>query len=179
VSHIYLDPNTGELRGTRPRSYMGLVLLAGVAFAGLSCVAISLSPHAPTQIEAIGGRDAIPFRSVNGGLFVYANLGGVPHNMQLDTGAGSSTVTLPIARVLVARRQATVMPGFLPFGMADGSVSEHQTIVVRTMRIGRHVLHDVRMVVTDDGANLLLGLPELSAIGNFTVDQSRSQIRFD
>jgi hypothetical protein len=35
------------------------------------------------------------------------------------------------------------------------------------------------MVVTDDGANLLLGLPELSAIGNFTVDQSRSQIRFD
>lgn len=124
-------------------------------------------------------RDAIPFRNVNGGMFVYASLGGVPHNMQLDTGASSSTVTLPVARVLVARRQAYVMPGFMEARMADGSVSAHQTIVVQTVRIGRHLLHDVQMVVTDDGANLLLGLSELSAIGSFTVDQSRSQIRFD
>jgi predicted aspartyl protease len=178
---ITVDPNTGELRGTRPPPVrvslgLGAGLLGLMAMIGL---ASSFSPS-PPQIEAAAEvRDAIPFRNVNGGLFVYASLGGVAHNMQLDTGAGWSTVTLPVARVLVARRQATVMPGFLPFGMADGSVSAHQTIVVRTVRIGRHVLHDVRMVVTDDGANLLLGLPELSAIGNFTVDQSRSQIRFN
>jgi predicted aspartyl protease len=47
------------------------------------------------------------------------------------------------------------------------------------MRIGRHTLHDVQMSVGDDGAPVLLGLSELSAIGNFTVDQSRSQIRFN
>ena len=102
---------------------LGAGLLGLMAMIGL---ASSFSPS-PPQVEAAAEvRDAIPFRNVNGGLFVYANLGGVPHNMQLDTGAGSSTVTLPVARVLVARRQATVMPGFLPFGMADGSVSGAQ-----------------------------------------------------
>ena len=173
--------NNGELRGTRPPPIrvslgLGAGLLGLMAMLGL---ATSFSPALPQVEVGAGVRDAIPFRNVNGGLFVYANLGGVPHNMQLDTGAGSSTVTLPVAEVLVARRQATVMPGFFRYGMADGHVSEHQKIIVHTVRIGRHVLHDVRMAVTDDGANLLLGLPELSAIGNFTVDQSRSQIRFN
>jgi hypothetical protein len=35
------------------------------------------------------------------------------------------------------------------------------------------------MTVAPDGATLLLGLSELSEIGSFTIDQSRSQIRFD
>jgi len=63
--------------------------------------------------------------------------------------------------------------------MADGSTSEHPTIGVHTVTIGRYVLHNVQMVVNDDGATLLLGLPVLNTIGSFTVDQSRHQIRFN
>ena len=47
------------------------------------------------------------------------------------------------------------------------------------MTIGRYVIHNVRIVVNDDGADLLLGLPVLNAIGSFTIDQSHSQIRFN
>jgi predicted aspartyl protease len=112
-------------------------------------------------------------------MYVYVGLGGVPHNMVLDTGAGISQVTVPIARVLVARRQAVVLPGFLQMGQADGSVSPHQTIGVRTVTIGGYVLHNVEMVVADDGAPCLLGLPVLNAIGSFAIDQSRHQIRFN
>ena len=46
------------------------------------------------------------------------------------------------------------------------------------MTIGRYVLHNVQMVVNDDGATLL-GLPVLNTIGSFTVDQSRHQIGFN
>ena len=63
---------------------------------------------------------AIPFRSGPGGMYVYVGLGGVPHNMVLDTGAGISQVTVPIARDLVARGEAVVLPGFLQRGKLTG-----------------------------------------------------------
>jgi predicted aspartyl protease len=112
-------------------------------------------------------------------MHIYVGLGGVPYNMLLDTGAAISSVTVPIARTLIARRQAVVLPGFLQVGQADGSVSPHQTIDVRTVTVGRYVLHNVEMIVTADGADLLLGLPVLNTIGSFTVDQSHRQIRFN
>ena len=44
-------------------------------------------------------------------MFVYASLGGVPHNMLLDTGATGSQITVPIANALLARKQAYIVPG--------------------------------------------------------------------
>jgi predicted aspartyl protease len=55
----------------------------------------------------------------------------------------------------------------------------NQSIVVHKVTIGRHTLTNVQMLVTNDGASLLLGLSELSAIGNFAIDQSHNQIRFN
>ena len=86
------------------------VLLAATAAAIIgfgTIIGLASYNQAPTAWEApdtSSARDAIPFRNANGGMFVYANLGGVAHNMQLDTGASWSTVTLPVAEVLVARR---------------------------------------------------------------------------
>ena len=47
------------------------------------------------------------------------------------------------------------------------------------MTIGRHTLHNVQMSVGEDGAPVLLGLSELSAIGSFTIDQAHNQIKFN
>jgi predicted aspartyl protease len=64
--------------------------------------------------------------------------------------------------------------------VAPGSVlSGNQQIGVRTVTVGPYVIHNVQMVVTDDGADLLLGLPVLKTIGSFTIDQSHQQIRFN
>jgi predicted aspartyl protease len=146
-------------------------------------VGFAFSRQTPTAWQnapiTSSARDAIPFRNVNGAMYVYANLGGVPHNMLLDTGASGSQITVPIANALLARKQATIVPGIFTTTIANGSVVPSQRVVVHTMRIGRHTLHDVEMIVADDGGAVLLGLSELRAIGSFTVDQSRSQIRFD
>jgi hypothetical protein len=90
TNQIFVEQKTGELRGTKPRRPpIGLILLAGAAFAGLSCIGVALTSPPSTQVGATGGREAIPVRSINGSMYVYANLGGVPHNMILDTGASS------------------------------------------------------------------------------------------
>jgi predicted aspartyl protease len=177
----------GELRGTRrgyrPKLLVGpLVLMAAAVALGYGHLPnwpSALGSSASMQIEATSVHSAIPFRSAANGMYVYVGLGGVPHNMLVDTGASISTVTLPIARVLIARRQAVVLPGFMQIGMADGSVTVRQTIGVRTVTVGPYVIHNVQMVVTDDGADLLLGLPVLKTIGSFTIDQSHQQIRFN
>ena len=161
------------------------VLLAATAAAIIgfgTIIGLASYNQAPTAWEApdtSSVRDAIPYRLVNGAMYVYANLGGVPHNMVLDTGAYGSQITVPIANALLRRNQAYVVPGIFYNGVANGSVVPTQRVVVRTMRIGRHALHNVEMIVTDDGGGVLLGLSELRAIGSFTVDPSRSQIRFD
>lgn len=156
------------------------MLLTGAALVGLTGAVLAISTSSSTrQVEVTGGRDAIPFRTVNGGMHVYANLGGVPHNMLLDTGANMSCITIPIANALLARKQATIVPGIFTSIIADGSVVPNQRIIIHTMSIGRHILHNVEMVVGEDGAPVLLGLSELNAIGSFTIDQARNQIRFN
>jgi predicted aspartyl protease len=189
MNHIFVDQKTEELRGTKQWSTLKVSLLTGAAFIGLVGVAIVISPSSSpssppssstsVQVEVTGSRDAIPFRSVNGGMYVYANLGGIPHNMLLDTGASMSSVTVPIANALLARKRATIVPGILWSTIANGSVIPNQLIIVHTMSIGRHVLRNVKMLAGDDGAAVLLGLSELSAIGSFTIDQAHNQIRFN
>lgn len=151
--------------------------VAIIAFVLPQVSAPSTWQNAPTV--SAPSRDAIPFRNVNGGMYVHASLGGVPHNMLLDTGASGSTVTVPIANALIARKQAYVVPGIFFATVANGSVVPNQRIVVHTMTIGRHTLHNVQMDVGDDGAAVLLGLSELNAIGSFTIDQAHNQIRFN
>ena len=150
--------------------------VAIIAFVLPQASAPSTWQSAPVVAQS---RDAIPLRNVNGSMFVYASLGGVPHNMILDTGASRSNVTVPIANALISRKQAHIVPGIFWTTIANGSAMPNQRIILHTMTIGRHTLHNVQMDVTDDGAPVLLGLSELSSIGSFTIDQAHNQIKFN
>ena len=149
--------------------------VAIIAFVLPQASAPSTWQSAPVVAQS---RDAIPLRSVNGSMFVYANLGGVPQVI-LDTGASMSSITVPIADALLARKRAHIAPGIIWTTIANGSVVPNQRIIVHTMTIGRHTLHNVQMSVGEDGSAVLLGLSELSAIGSFTIDQAHNQIRFN
>jgi predicted aspartyl protease len=54
--------------------------------------------------------------------------------------------------------------------LADGPQREQQSVIVDTVTIGSHVLHDVLAGVSPDGSPMLLGLPVLNKIGRFTID---------
>ena len=85
----------------------------------------------------------------------------------------------PRRRSTQTRKRAHIAPGIIWTTIANGSVVPNQRIIVHTMTIGRHTLHNVQMSVGEDGAPVLLGLSELSAIGSFTIDQAHNQIRFN
>ena len=71
----------------------------------------AITEHSPTLPALFDGLRKAGMRRDDGGMFVYASLGGVPHNMLLDTGATGSQITVPIANALLARKQAYIVPG--------------------------------------------------------------------
>jgi clan AA aspartic protease (TIGR02281 family) len=175
---FYVD-QYGELRRRKPapKSWrFEIVVMTGVSLAGLAVVGYAFN-RSPVTVESSHSH-AIPFRALPDGMHVYASLGGVPHDMIVDTGAGMSAVTAPIANALIGRRQAVVVDE-VSFTQADGSTRLEPIIAVRTVAIGGYRLHNVRMSVAPDGGGVLLGLAELNAIGSFTIDSSRHQIRFE
>jgi clan AA aspartic protease (TIGR02281 family) len=97
--------------------------------------------------------------------------------MLVDTGSTSLTVNESIAHRLLARglaregQKETVT-------LADGSEREEQDIIIDTVTIGSHVLHDVVAGVSPDGADMLLGLSALNTIGRFTIDGANHKLIF-
>ena len=131
---ITVDQN-GELRGTKPPPIrislgLGAGLLGLMAMIGL---ASSFSPSLPQVEAAAEVRDAIPYRLVNGAMYVYANLGGVPQH-------GLGHWSLRIADHRADRQRAPeeepslCRTGNFLQGVANGSVVPTQRVVVRTMK---------------------------------------------
>ena len=64
----------------------------------------------------------------------------------------------------------------MPVTLADGSTIQERVLIVNTLTIGAHTRRNVRMLVSPDGVDMLLGLPVLNAIGKFTIDAANSQL---
>jgi hypothetical protein len=122
----------------------------------------------PKQVALPPAKDSVPIilREEGKQVWVDVLLGGQPLRMLLDTGATISTVTDAIATKIVRDGQGS-------YGdkgkvkLADGSVREVYTIMVRELRIGSHVVSNVRATVTD---SLLLAFPIVDGIAPFTID---------
>lgn len=120
----------------------------------------------------------VPFTMVNGGIMVKVNFPGYWATMQVDTGAGMSSIAKGLADKLIAEGHATEK-GEQRFIMANGSIDVEKVIVIDSIAVGSHTVNHVEMsVVPDNGANMLLGLPVLNSIGKFTIDSAVSQLIF-
>jgi clan AA aspartic protease (TIGR02281 family) len=104
-------------------------------------------------------------------------LGNQTVTMLLDTGATTSTVTEAVADALVRGGHAR-WTGEERYKMANGSVTSAMTILIREVRIGTHVVRDVKASVSPNHAEMLLGLSVLSAIGSFTIDTRTGELSF-
>jgi gag-polyprotein putative aspartyl protease len=141
------------------------------------------SPSLPPPVEyhpsttTVASSD-VPFNMVNGGIMVKVNFPGYWATMQVDTGAGMSSIAKGLADKLIAEGHATEK-GEQRFIMANGSVDVEKVIVIDSVAVGSHTVNHVEMsVVPDNGANMLLGLPVLNSIGKFTIDSAASQLIF-
>jgi clan AA aspartic protease (TIGR02281 family) len=135
-------------------------------------------PSSPPPAAAPQGADYISIRQHNGNIFTDISVGGVAVEATVDTGASSLTLPVNVEQDLVAKGEAD--EGGVTMGsMADGRPTVAGVAIVHSIKIGSHVLHNVKAMVMPEGAPVLLGLPVLNKIGRFTVDAAAGRLTFN
>jgi clan AA aspartic protease (TIGR02281 family) len=163
-------PNVPRPSASAPTPLAPPVAMAPPAFVPAAAPA-ALAPPAMTS-----GVDAVPITMARNAIYVDVTLGGQPVTMLLDTGANVSSISATLADNLIAAGQARDGGQSMPVTLADGSTIKERVLIVNTLALGAHTRRDVRMLVSPDGVDMLLGLPVLNAIGKFTVDAANSQL---
>jgi len=121
--------------------------------------------------------ERIPISIVNDSARLDVGLGSRTVTKTVDTGATQSVITNEVAELLVRDGQAR-WRGTNQFKMADGSIKTLQTVTIKEVRIGRHVVRDVLASVSENGM-MLLGFPVLRTIGrSFTIDTHNRELVF-
>ena len=131
----------------------------------------------PPEPQPAAKRDSVPINLQNNSVTLNVGVGNQTVTMILDTGATTSTVTEAVADVLVRSGYARWV-GEEQYSMADGSVKSVLTILINEMRIGGHVVRNVKAGVTPDRAGMLLGFSVLKAIGPFMIDTRTNELIF-
>jgi gag-polyprotein putative aspartyl protease len=122
-------------------------------------------------------RDAIPINVQSNKILVNVGLGDRTVTMLLDTGAPTSVVTGAVADGLVSGGHAR-WAGMEQYSMADGTVRDTQTIVIFEVKMGSHIVRNVKAGIVPTGRDMLLGLSILQAIGPFLIDIRNQQLVF-
>ena len=121
--------------------------------------------------------DVVPLAMVGDAIHLSATIGDLPVDMVLDTGATISTVSASLADRLITEGQASEEAA-ITTRLANGSTTTQRTLTVKSLTVGRHKRDAVPFAVMPDGADMLLGLPVLNAIGAFKIDATSGQLVF-
>jgi hypothetical protein len=119
--------------------------------------------------------DDVPILVDRNEALVMAIVGGRSLGMTIDTGASQGSLPTKFADTLIADGAATEGEP-MKFKMANGNVETNRTVVVNTVVIGSHTIHNVRFGVGGDEP--LLGFNALSAVGTFKIDPVRGVLSF-
>jgi hypothetical protein len=125
-------------------------------------------------------KDSVPiYPHVNGkSVKIDVLIGGMSLRMLLDTGAELCMVNETVASQLLKEGHATMNynePN-QRFSMADGTVTSLPVIHIRELRIGRHVVRNVRAGVSTD--QIILAFPVVNGIAPFTIDTRAGELIF-
>lgn len=118
----------------------------------------------------------------NGVYKIPTEINGVTMKFIFDTGA--STISISETEALYLYKQGAIneedILGSVYFQDATGNISEGTEINLRSVKIGRNEVFNVKAsVVHNLQAPLLLGQSALSRFGKVTIDYDKSIIRFE
>jgi hypothetical protein len=123
-------------------------------------------------------QSSVPILVGNDGRVVMVDvlMGGQPIRMLLDTGAEVCSVTEVVANRLVADGQGSWDTDFVTV-LADGSRRTTRAVIIREMRIGSHIVRNIKAGVTSSN-EMLLSFPVLNSIAPFTIDTRARELIF-
>lgn len=135
------------------------------------------TPRSQPVQTASGDPEAIPLVNEGGGtLAVPVRINDqITLNFMIDS--GSSDVTIPLDVVRTLMRTGTLKEsdfiGPEKYKLADGSISESATFLIRSLKVGNHVLKNVKGSVAEPQADMLLGQSFLSRFNTWSIDNKR------
>jgi clan AA aspartic protease (TIGR02281 family) len=97
--------------------------------------------------------------------------------MVLDTGATSSLITASLAHSLIQDDQARYV-GDSKIGTASGQAVSTKEIIIKEMKLGSHIVRNVRASVVSGDIDLLLGADFLKTLGPYAIDHENAQLFF-
>lgn len=191
-------PSYAPIAAPAPAS--GAPALAGTAYAPVAAPAPAVAPAptvAPAPMVAPGpaiaparpaapapvattpvGEDSIGILNLGNAVFAQLVVGSKPVMMQVDTGATEMTVSDNVAEALLANGEAETT-GDEQDILADGSKITSKRVIIREVKIGMHVLHNVAAAIVPNDAGMLLPFPILNAIGIVTIDTAANKLIFN
>jgi clan AA aspartic protease (TIGR02281 family) len=116
----------------------------------------------------------------DGGIFVVPVQinGTLTLDFALDSGA--SDVSVPADVFSTLTRTGTVKPadivGKQSYTLADGSTSQSLTFIIRTLKVGDHVVENVRASVAPAQGPLLLGQSFLAHFSSWSIDNGTQRL---
>ena len=124
--------------------------------------------HSSIDVVIDGSRALAPLKV--GSLSIYATV---------DTGCADMTMIKTNADKLLANGEATKREDYVAI-LADGSQRTMPAIVIKTLTIGSHTIHNVTASVVPDGTMMLLGYNILNQVsGKFAINTAKSTLDFD
>jgi uncharacterized protein YecT (DUF1311 family) len=148
-------------------------------------VPFALDPWAdPTATHPAPWEDpnAIPL-SVQGGTFVIPVLinDQITLNFTIDSGAADVSIPADVVSTLIRTgtiRKSDFM-GQRTYRLADGSTVPSATFVIRSLKVGNHLLENVTASVASADADLLLGQSFLRRFNSWSIDNKRQVLLLD
>jgi len=124
----------------------------------------------------------VKMRKADGVYYVPCKINGTEMEFILDTGASNITMSLTEVLFLYKQRKLTDddFIGKQQYQIADGSIHEGMTVILRKVEIGDWLLNNVQAsIVNSMEAPLLLGQSALAAFGKIAIDYNRNEITFE
>lgn len=130
----------------------------------------------------ITGKTLVKMVEENGIYKIPIYINDTKMNFIFDTGA--SDITISATEAMFLYKQGTLQQedilGTQQYQIADGSISEGTIINLRTVKIGKKTLKNVKAsIVHNMEAPLLLGQSALAQFGKVSIDYNRNEIIFE
>jgi clan AA aspartic protease (TIGR02281 family) len=130
----------------------------------------------PGKQPSSNNAEGIPL-SVQGGIFVIPVIinGQITLNFTIDSGAADVVIPADVVSTLIRTgtiRQSDFI-GQKTYRLADGSTVPSATFVIRSLKVGNHLLENVTGSVASAKADLLLGQSFLRRFNSWSIDNKR------
>jgi clan AA aspartic protease (TIGR02281 family) len=133
-------------------------------------------PQSQPPQTASNDAEGIPLL-VEGGTFVIPVLinGQITLNFTIDSGAADVSIPADVVSTLMrtGALQKSDFVGQKIYRLADGSTVPSATFLIRSLKVGSHLLENVMGSVASAQADLLLGQSFLSRFNSWSIDNKR------